>query len=236
MASHSITGWCEDWAGPFMDKYLVVVWGAQCGYRRCKSKVLCHVEKSKMQGLRTCCGSKKVPMIIFLVGWHHWYVKEKKYQNSRGAHFVWHRDYPAIQWGDYGQILNWRWLWKLACLAGSFIYVVAKPHRVWRGVCLPFAASFALQFCWSIRKPTRYPCWRMLLWIKGCQKYLWRLALKASLFITIIPDGQRLKCSKTFQRFQAVKDMDMMITVVYSCNSCIQDFVVVWTEEFFAEA
>ena len=55
----------------------------------------------------------------------------------------------------------------------------------------------------------------MLLWIEGCQKYLRCLALKASLFITIIPDGQRLKCCETFQRFQAVKDMDMMITLVY---------------------
>ena len=38
--------------------------------------------------------------------------------------------------------------------------IAAKLHGVWRGVPLPFAASFALKLCWSIRKPTRYPCCR----------------------------------------------------------------------------
>lgn len=40
-----------------MDKYLVGVCGVQRSYRRCKSNVLCHVESTRMQGLKTCCGS-----------------------------------------------------------------------------------------------------------------------------------------------------------------------------------
>lgn len=174
--------WRSSWS---FNGQISCVCGLQCGYRRCKSKVLCHVESTRMQGLKTCCGSSGA------IG-----MFKNKNIKSPGVHIL--RD-TRISLQYSGEIINKYWMemalkislhsWKFYLCGGKIEEqnVVAKPQGVWRGVPLPFAASFALQFCWSIRKPTRHPCCSRLkvrcFGSRVAKKYLWRLALKASLFI-----------------------------------------------------